>query len=89
MSGGGPDSDFESQAYGVSADGSVVGEHGNSSFAIETFLWDEHNGMRALEDVLVNDSGLGRVRHERAHVPSVFGERGFGAPREPLVWIHE
>ncbi|MBI1924936.1 PEP-CTERM sorting domain-containing protein [Candidatus Poribacteria bacterium] len=47
---------FRSQAFGVSADGSVV--LGNSAAGQEAFIWDATNGMRNLRTVLVNDFGL-------------------------------
>lgn len=44
-----------SSALGISADGSIiVGHSGNAAF-----IWDAANGMRPLQDVLVNDFGLG------------------------------
>lgn len=45
---------FFSEAYSVSADGSVVvGVSGN-----EAFIWDSANGMRSLQTVLTSDFGL-------------------------------
>jgi uncharacterized membrane protein len=49
---------FGSEAFGVSADGSVVIGQGRSASGNEAFLWNSLNGMRSLEDVLVNDFGL-------------------------------
>lgn len=52
-----PDGEAVSRANAVSADGSVVvgrsGEQGS-----EAFIWDAVNGMRSLEEVLINDHGL-------------------------------
>jgi uncharacterized membrane protein len=50
---------FSSQAFGTSADGSVVVGFGISGSGPEAFLWDSPNGMRNLEDVLTSDYGLG------------------------------
>lgn len=48
-----------STAYDVSADGSiVVGESDDESFEVQAFIWDAENGMRQLQDVLVDDYGL-------------------------------
>lgn len=57
--------DLESHASGASAVGSVVVAHGDSSCAPGNFPWGEHDGMRALKDVLVDDSGFDRVWHGR------------------------
>lgn len=54
-----PGGTFSSAALGVSDDGLVVVGYGsNSSSDDEAFIWDEVNGMRSLQDVLVNDYGL-------------------------------
>ena len=45
---------FEGSAFAVSADGSVVVGHSNG----DAFIWDATNGMRALENVLVDDLNL-------------------------------
>jgi probable HAF family extracellular repeat protein len=49
---------FNSRAQGVSADGSVVVGFGTSASGSVAFIWDAVNGMRSLQDVLVNDYGL-------------------------------
>jgi probable HAF family extracellular repeat protein len=48
---------FSSQAYAISADGSVVVGRGNSASGDEAFIWDATNGVRELHQVLV-DLGL-------------------------------
>jgi len=50
---------FQSTAQDVSADGSIVVGYGTSPNGQEAFLWDESRGMRRLEDVLVDEWGLG------------------------------
>ena len=55
---GGP---FRSAAYGVSGDGSMVVGHANMEdgwVGGDAFIWDTDNGMRSLQDVLVQDYGL-------------------------------
>ena len=52
-----PGGSFRSQAWGTSADGSVVVGVGRSSSGDETFVWDETNGMRALIQILA-DQGI-------------------------------
>jgi probable HAF family extracellular repeat protein len=53
-----PGGNFLSIANGVSGDGSVVVGSGQS--ANDTaFIWDATNGFRSLQDVLVNNFGLG------------------------------
>jgi hypothetical protein len=36
----------------------IVGAAFNASFVGEAFIWDAANGMRSLQDMLVNDFGL-------------------------------
>ncbi len=50
--------EYCSEAYGVLADGSVVVGMSKSALGNEAFIWDQTNGMRSLQDVLVNDYGL-------------------------------
>jgi probable HAF family extracellular repeat protein len=52
---------FESFAEAVSGDGSVVVGEANASATASSkaFIWDAAHGMRSLQDVLVNDYGLG------------------------------
>jgi len=47
-----------SQAFGTSADGSVVVGRGMSALGNEAFIWDSANGMRELDQVLANELGL-------------------------------
>ena len=49
---------FGSQAYGVSADGTVVVGGGTSVTGTEAFIWDQINGMRSIQDMLINDFSL-------------------------------
>jgi len=51
--------DAESYAADVSADGSIIvgGSH-TAPTGWEAFIWDETNGMRSIEEILVNDYGL-------------------------------
>lgn len=49
---------FSSWARGVSADGSTVVGQGSSEWGDAAFIWDVVNGMRALQDVLLDDFGL-------------------------------
>ncbi len=49
---------FGSNAMDVSAEGSVVVGWGTSGIGQEAFIWDAVNGMRNLQDVLVNDFGI-------------------------------
>jgi probable HAF family extracellular repeat protein len=53
-----PGGNFNSEALATSADGSVVGvsRPGGSDLA---FIWDHQNGIRNLQEVLINDFGLG------------------------------
>ncbi len=49
--------DFDSHAHDVSGDGAIV--VGYSGYDTpRAFIWDAHDGMRDLRDVLVNDFGL-------------------------------
>jgi uncharacterized membrane protein len=50
LAGGG----FTSVANAVSGDGSVIVGYGNSASGVEAFIWDETNGMRELDQVLIN-----------------------------------
>jgi len=54
-----PGGDFKSIAYAVSCDGSTVVGSGTSPDGIEAFIWDDSRGMRRLEDVLMDEYGLG------------------------------
>jgi probable HAF family extracellular repeat protein len=47
-----------STATSVSADGSIVVGNSTSARGEEAFIWDDTNGMRSLEDVLIDDYGL-------------------------------
>jgi probable HAF family extracellular repeat protein len=49
---------FDSAAWGVSADGSVLVGYGNSANGQEAFIWNSSQGMRSLKQVLTNDYGL-------------------------------
>lgn len=50
----------QSLATDASADGSVVVGHSFlAGVTASTFIWDAGNGMRNLQDVLINDFGLG------------------------------
>lgn len=53
-----PGGTFDSEALAISADGLVVVGAGNSALGSEAMIWDAANGMRSLQDVLVNDFGL-------------------------------
>jgi probable HAF family extracellular repeat protein len=57
---GGPPANWSS-AWGVSADGSIVVGESYSATAggNAAFVWDAVNGMRSLEDILVEQCGLG------------------------------
>jgi len=50
---------FSSTAKGVSADGAVVVGWSDSGSGNEAFLWTSGGGTRSLNDVLINDFGLG------------------------------
>ncbi len=58
-----PGDPFESFAYGVSGDGSIVVGHANFDddtwVGGDAFIWDADNGMRNLQEVLVQDYDLG------------------------------
>ncbi len=49
---------FGSEAFDVSADGSVVLGMSHTGSTWEAFIWDADNGMRNLKEVLVNDFSL-------------------------------
>lgn len=54
-----PNIDNYSKPTGITADGSIiVGNIVTYAFERETFIWDETNGIRNLENVLINDYGL-------------------------------
>jgi probable HAF family extracellular repeat protein len=53
-----PGGGLESMASGVSADGSVIVGRSLTASGNKAFIWDALNGMRDLQDVLVNDYGL-------------------------------
>lgn len=48
---------FNSEAWTISADGSVIGGASHSDFGFEAFIWDAKNKMRSLRQVLI-DSGI-------------------------------
>ena len=49
---------FNSFAYDVSSDGSVVVGFSDSDSDGSAFIWDQTNSMRNLRDVLINDFSL-------------------------------
>jgi len=49
-----PGGDLDSDALGVSADGSVVVGVGHTSAGLEAFVWDAENGMRSLQVMLTS-----------------------------------
>ena len=49
---------FSSHARAVSADGSVVVGEGRSASGLEVFIWNATDGMRELDQVLIDDHGL-------------------------------
>ncbi len=53
-----PSGSDESRARAVSDDGLTVVGRGRSASGDQAFIWDAVNGMRLLQDVLVNDYGL-------------------------------
>jgi probable HAF family extracellular repeat protein len=54
-----PDGSYDdAEAYGVSADGSVIVGRGFDGARPRSFIWDAGHGMRALEEVLVDEYGL-------------------------------
>ena len=54
-----PGGTFESAAFAVSGDGSViVGQSHSATVTSESFIWDAEHGMRNLHDLLVDDLGL-------------------------------
>jgi probable HAF family extracellular repeat protein len=48
----------ETRAFGVSGDGSIIVGDWDSGSGIGSFIWDESNGMRDLQDLLTQDYGL-------------------------------
>lgn len=88
-----PGGNFISRALAVSADGSVaVGQACSSNlcqpaniFGDTAFIWDDTNGMRALEDVLINDFDLdlGGWTLERATGVSADGATIVGSGLNP------
>jgi len=55
--------------HAVSADGAVVVGRGQSASGTEAFIWDAVNGLRALDDVLVNDFGANPTEGTPAYRP--------------------
>jgi probable HAF family extracellular repeat protein len=53
-----PGGKFDSCAYAVSADGSVVVGQGSTASGDEAFLWTETNGIVNLRDMLMNEYAL-------------------------------
>lgn len=53
-----PGGGLSSWAIDVSADGSVVVGYGSTDLGTEAFLWDAHNGMQNLKDLLESAYGL-------------------------------
>ena len=53
-----PGGSFESFAFDMSADGSVVVGQGNGVLGREAFIWDATNGMQNLKDFLESQLGL-------------------------------
>jgi len=52
-----PDSQGLGEALAVSADGSIVGGFDTTALGEQAFLWDEQNGMRVVQQILI-DLGL-------------------------------
>jgi probable HAF family extracellular repeat protein len=53
-----PDS-VSSVAWAANADGSVIIGNCDTGVNAEAFIWDANHGMRALQEVLINEYGLG------------------------------
>jgi uncharacterized membrane protein len=53
-----PGGTFDSTAYAVSADGARVVGRGHGTNGYQTFVWDESEGIRNLQDVLATEYGL-------------------------------
>ena len=70
-----PGGTFTSQAWGASADGSVVVGSGYSASGLEAFVWDSTNGMRELDQVLAD---LGIVDLTGWTVTQAYGVSGDG-----------
>jgi probable HAF family extracellular repeat protein len=53
-----PGGEHRSTALSVTADGSIVVGHATSGVGSEAFIWDRDNGMRSLNEVIVDDYGI-------------------------------
>ncbi len=88
-----PGSSIESQAFGVSDDGTVVVGYGRvEPTAFEAFVWDNLHGMRSVKDVLVDEYGLDLSGWslERANAVSGDGKTIVGSgngPSGPEGWV--
>ena len=80
-----PGGEHRSIAFAVSADGSIVVGHATSEIGDEAFIWDRDNGMRSLNEVLVNDFGnnLNGWLLSEAHGISSDGRTIAGMGRNP------
>ena len=56
-----PGGHFESYAWGVSGDGSIVVGNSADDIFLEAFIWDEENGMRNLQSVLTEEYELNLI----------------------------
>jgi probable HAF family extracellular repeat protein len=57
-----PGGDFYSTAYAATADGSIiVGESRTTLIDSDAFIWTSATGMRSLQEVLINEHGLGQA----------------------------
>ena len=54
-----PGGAFRSEAYGASADGSVIVGRGTTDNGDEAFIWTEDSGMERFLDVLVLNGAIG------------------------------
>ena len=75
-----PGSIFQSQATGVSADGSTVVGHSYSNSSDEAFVWDEIGGMRELDQVLI-DLGIDLTGWTQREAIGVFDDG------RPASWL--
>jgi uncharacterized membrane protein len=82
---------FVSVAMGVSGDGSILVGYSNSD--LRAFIWDEANGMRDLQQVLVSDYGLDLTGWtlQRATAISADGSAIVGSGLNPIgeteAWV--
>lgn len=83
-----PGGDFDSSAFDVSADGSVVVGHGESDEGREAFLWTAESGIRGFGELPGGLIATSRL-HLSADGSAIVGEVGSEEGREVFLWTRD